>query len=94
MRSIRHYDNSFKVDALKYIDSHPNLKLYEVAANLGIPKETLYEWTKTANRAKILGEELPTESIDIDEIRRLQRENRDLKDALEILKKAISILND
>ena len=28
------------------------------------------------------------------EIARLKRENRDLKDALDILKKAISILND
>jgi len=96
-RSIKSYTTEFKQDAIKYVDEHPEMKVKSVAEYLGIPKETLYDWTKQSNRKKIFGEEAPAAGPLTDqekELIKLQRENRDLKDALEVLKKAISILND
>lgn len=96
-RELRTYTKDFKRDALKYLEEHPEMKIKSVAEYLGIPKETLYDWSKKANREKILGEGVSSSGPMTDaekELARLQRENRDLKDALEVLKKAISILND
>ena len=91
------YSKDFKQDALKYIDEHPGVAIKEVAKMLGIPKDTLYGWTKAEERRKIFGADSAITGPMTDtekELARLRRENRDLQDALEILKKAISILND
>ena len=96
-RSQQTYTSDFKRDALKYIEEHPDMSIKSVAYNLGVPPDTLYGWTKAARRKHILGEDAPSQGPLSDkekELIRLQRENRDLKDALEVLKKAISILND
>lgn len=91
------YSKDFKRDALKYIEEHPEMKMKDVADRLGIPLGTLYDWNKKRSRYDILGEEAPPSgplTEEEKEIRRLQRENRDLEDALTILKKAIGILGD
>ena len=95
-KSIKSYSSDFKRDAIKYIDEHPEMNIKDVASYLGVPKDTLYGWTKSDARAKLFGEDAPKTGPMTDaekELARLQRENRDLKDALEVLKKAISILN-
>ena len=91
------YSKDFKRDALKYIEEHPDMKIKDVADRLGIPVGTLYDWNKKRSRYDILGEDAPPSgplTEEEKEIRRLQRENRDLEDALAILKKAIGILGD
>ena len=91
------YSKDFKRDALKYIEEHPEMKIKDVADRLGIPVGTLYDWNKKRSRYDILGEDAPVSgplTEEEKEIRRLQRENRDLEDALAILKKAIDILGD
>lgn len=91
------YSKDFKRDALKYVEEHPDMKIKDVADRLGIPVGTLYDWNKKRSRYDILGEDAPPSgplTEEEKEIRRLQRENRDLEDALEILKKAIGILGD
>ena len=91
------YSKDFKRDALKYIEEHPDMKIKDVADRLGIPVRTLYDWNKKRSRYDILGEDAPASgplTEEEKEIRRLQRENRDLEDALAILKKAIGILGD
>lgn len=91
------YSKDFKRDALKYIEEHPEMKVKDVADRLGIPVGTLYDWNKKRSRYDILGEDAPPSgplTEEEKEIRRLQRENRELEDALAILKKAISILGD
>ncbi len=91
------YSKDFKRDALKYIEEHPEMKVKDVADRLGIPVGTLYDWNKKRSRYDILGEDAPSSgplTEEEKEIRRLQRENRDLEDALAILKKAIGILGD
>lgn len=84
------YSKDFKRDALKYIEEHPEMKVKDVADRLGIPVGTLYDWNKKRSRYDILGEDAPSSgplTEEEKEIRRLQRENRDLEDALAILKK-------
>ncbi len=96
MTTIRRYTNDFKRDAVQYVESHPDMSLQQAAEYLDMPKETLYGWVK-AYRRKLRNGETPASAPMTEEekeIARLRRENRDLQDALEVLKKAISILND
>lgn len=96
MSTIRRYTDDFKKDAVRYVEEHPDVPLQQAAEYLGMPKDTLYGWIK-AHRRKIRdGEAAPTGNLtDAEkELARLRRENRDLQDALAVLKKAISILND
>lgn len=96
MGRLRRYTKEFKEDAVKYVEAHPEMKIQAVADYLGIPKETLYDWVKTYRRQLRAGETPPLGNLTEEErrIAQLERENRDLKDAIEVLKKAISILND
>lgn len=96
MSTIRHYTDDFKRDAIRYVEDHPEITTKQAAEYLGIPKDTLYGWIKAYRRsqldetADLTGPLSDTEK----ELIRLRRENRDLQDALAVLKKAISILND
>ena len=96
MSTIRRYTEDFKKDAVKYVEAHPDMTLQQAADCLGMPKETLYGWVKAYRRKLRDGEAAPTGNLtDTEkELARLRRENRDLQDALAILKKAIGILND
>ena len=96
MSNTRRYTDDFKNDAIQYVETHPDMTIQQTADYLGIPKDTLYGWIKAYRRKLRNGEEsfsgplTDTEK----ELARLRRENRDLQDALAVLKKAISILND
>lgn len=96
MSTIRRYTDDFKKDAVRYVEEHPDMTLQQAAEYLGMPKETLYGWVKAYRRKLRDGEAAPTGNLtDAEkELARLRRENRDLQDALAVLKKAISILND
>ena len=62
-----------------------------------MPYDTLYGWYKRARREKMQGSSNTLNSPlteEEKEILRLKRELRDAKDALEVLKKAISILGE
>ena len=93
----RKYSDEFKRNALEYIKGHPDVDMRVCAEYLGLPYDTLYGWYKKDKREK------RNESVSIreagmsdeeKEIMRLKRELRDTQDALEVLKKAISILGD
>ena len=96
MSTIRRYTKDFKQDAIKYVEEHPDITMQQAAEYLGMPKETLYGWVKAYRRKLRDGDTAITGPMTDEEkeLARLRRENRDLKDALEVLKKAISILND
>lgn len=91
------YSQQFKEDAVQYRLDHLELPLRKVSANLGVSESALKNWMKTAKEHK---GEVPTRgsgnyaSEEAKEIARLQRELRDTKDALEVLKKAIGILGN
>lgn len=83
-------------NAVNYCLTHPELSRKECAKNLGIGDSTLYRWKQEAkannNQATFKGSGNLTEAEL--ENRRLKRELKDTQDALEILKKAISILGE
>ena len=89
------YSQQFKEDAVRYRKDHPELTLRKAAGNLGISESALKNWIKAAKNNE---GNVPTRgsgnyaSDEAKEIARLQRELRDTKDALEVLKKAIGIL--
>ena len=89
------YSQEFKEDAVRYRLEHPEIALRKCAENLGISESALKTWMKSAKEHEGT---VPTRgsgnyaSDEAKEIARLQRELRDTKDALEVLKKAIGIL--
>ena len=89
------FSQQFKEDAVRYRNEHPEISLRRAAENLGISESALKAWIKAAQENEGA---VPTRgsgnyaSDEAKEIARLQRELRDTRDALEILKKAIGIL--
>jgi transposase len=94
-KMARQYREQFKKDALLYVHDHSDQSISACARNLGINKNTLHGWVKKAkDRGVVHRGSGNHESDEAKENARLKRELRDTKDALEILKKAISILGD
>lgn len=97
-KTNRSYDSQLKIDAVKYLNDHPESTALKCAENLGISVSNLNRW-----KSQLAGTK-PTEEAfrgsgnyanDAEkEAARLRRENKDLKDALEVLKKAIGILGN
>lgn len=91
----KQHDKEFKINAVKYVEQHPDLTQGECAKNLGIGVSTLSRWRQ---QYRTNDGDVPTrgsgnyESDDKKEIARLKRELRNAQDALDVLKKAISIL--
>ena len=80
-KKSKQHDKQFKQNAVQYVKEHPDLSLEECAKNLGIGLSTLSRWRQQFEA-----------SDEQKEIARLKRELRDTQDALDVLKKAISIL--
>ena len=92
----RIFEKQFKIDAINYHNDHPELSIKQCADNLGVGLSTLQKWIhdykeEPNNSFRGTGNYSSEEDK---ENARLRKENKDLKDALEILKKAIGILND
>ena len=91
----KQHDKQFKLDAVKYRKEHADLTQEECAKNLGIGLSTLARW---ASQFRDSNGDIPTRGSgnyatdEQKEIARLKRELRDTQDALDVLKKAISIL--
>lgn len=94
-KKSKQHNQQFKLDAVQYRKEHPDLTQVEVAKNLGIGVSTLARWEA---QFRDNDGEMPYrgsgnyESDEQKEIARLKRELRDAQDALDVLKKAISIL--
>ena len=90
----KHYDKQFKLDAIQYYLNHKDLGLKGCASNLGISQQTLSRWKKelqSTGNIECRGSG-NFSSDEEKEIAKLKRELRDAQDALDVLKKAISIL--
>ena len=91
------YSQEVKGDAVRYRLEHSDIALRKCAENLGISESALKKWIRAAKEHE---GSVPTRgsgnyaSDEAKEIARLQRELRDTKDALEVLKKAIGILGN
>lgn len=90
----KHYDKQFKLDAIQYYQDHSDLGLVGCAKNLGISQQTLSRWQKELRKTGDIENRGSGNysSDEAKEIARLKRELRDTQDALDVLKKAISIL--
>jgi len=85
------YDPAYKLEICKTIDSG-HASTSEISRETGIPENTLYTWMKKyrANRERPFvgsGHILPEN----EETVRLRRENKDLREENEILKKAAAL---
>lgn len=91
----KQHDKEFKLNAVKYVEEHPDLTRVQCAKNLNIGLSTLSKWRR---QFQTNHGDIPVRgsgnfaSDDKKEIARLKRELRDARDALDVLKKAISIL--
>jgi transposase len=92
----KQHDKQFKNDAIQYYQNHKELGVRGCAENLGIGYSTLTKWRKDLRETG----DIPVRgsgnysSDEQKEIAHLKRELRDTKDALDVLKKAISILGN
>ncbi len=90
----RQFDRAFKVEAVRLVteESRP---VAAVARDLGIGENLLHRWkqqfTDQQEQAFVGTGNLSVEQA---ELRRLQRENTDLREERDILKKAISVFSD
>ena len=88
------HDQQFKENAVRYYEEHKDLGVRGCAKNLGVGYSTLSKWIrqmKKTGTVEVCGSGNYA-SDEQKEIARLKRELRDTKDALDVLKKAISIL--
>ena len=90
----KQYNKQFKLDAVQYYQDHKDLGLQGCASNLGISQQTLSRWKKELKNTGDIESRGSGNysSVEEKEIAKLKRELRDTQDALDVLKKAISIL--
>lgn len=98
MAKKRTFDKEFKINAVKFKQDHPDMSYDEAAEKLGVGVSTLHRWiseySKEATKAGTVFRGSGNYASDeAKELARLKKENKDLKDALEVLKKAMNILN-
>ena len=89
----RQYDKEFKLEAVRLI-TEEGRKIAELARTLGINENQLHRWKKQyaeGGRDAFPGHgKLKPED---EELRRLRRENADLREERDILKKAVGIFS-
>lgn len=88
--SRRHYSRDFKVSAVRQLEGSEK-SLSEVARSLGIHETMLRKWR---NQVRERGEESFDDSgrQEMSQLMRLERENKRLKEEMEILKKTLAYL--
>ncbi len=94
MGTKRTYTEEFKRNALERLQQSGKSGA-EVARELGIGPGEITRWRRAAEKEQYgEGRAFPGKGIPRDEeLTRLQRENKDLKEANEILKKAVAIFS-
>ena len=85
----KQYSAEFKIEAVRRVERTKE-SAAQVARDLGVNENTMYGWVK---RYREKGEMLPFPgsgrlSPEDEQLRKLERENRDLREENEILKKA------
>lgn len=86
MSSNRQYTDEFKAEAIKQVIER-GFTVVDVAARIGIPKHTLYEWVHKARKVPAVVDSGAARS-DAAEVRRLKAELKRVTEERDILKKA------
>ena len=81
------YPEEFRRDAVALVKSSPERTVAEIARELGVNHETLRQWVKAADKQQAqaaagLG------AAELEELKRLRKENAELRVEKEILRKA------
>jgi transposase-like protein len=94
MAERRKYTAEFKRNALELLENRGERTAGEIAAELGVRENRLYKWRREAEKARAEGTKaFPGNGNPRDEeLARLRKENRQLREANAILKKAAAIL--
>lgn len=95
-KAKKNFSEEFKQDAISYYYSSGKA-METVAKELKVSKSTISKWVTSAKSNDGMVQHRGSGNYSSDsekEIARLKKELRDSKDALDILKKAISILNN
>ena len=87
---MKKFNNEFKANAVRLVREE-GLKIGEVASDLGVGISTLKVWLSKYDRGRLIKTEKQTKEEE--EIKRLRKENRVLKQKREILKKAMGIFS-
>ncbi len=91
----KQYDKEFKEQVIQYVLDHPDLAYTQIAQQFGVHDTTVGGWVKSY---KNHGDQVVVRgsgnyaSDEAKEIAHLKKELKDTQDALNVLKKAISIL--
>ena len=80
------YTQEFKAEAVQLAHSSPERSIRQLAYELGIADQTLRNWIRQAQIDR--GEREGHSTEEREELRRLRRENKVLREEREILKKA------
>ena len=92
-RTRRRYNREFKMEAVNLVNEREG-RVTEVAHNLGIHPVMLHRWIKEFSEdAEYAFPGLGKLKEPDEEIRRLHKENKDLREERDILKKALSIFS-
>ena len=91
-KQFKQYSAEFKLEAVRLFNSGGK-QVTQLARELGVPRQRLYNWVRQAEsrKGKAVSEVFPgrgNRTADDAEVQRLRRENVQLKEDNEILKKA------
>lgn len=81
------YPEEFRRDAVALVKSSPDRTVAEIARELGVNHETLRQWVIAADKQQAM-ESAGLGRAELEELRRLRKENAELKLEKEILRKA------
>ena len=85
--SSKRYTDEFRAEAVKQVLER-GFTVVDVAARIGIPKHTLYDWVQKAKKAEKAAAGSALVGTDSAEMRRLKAELRRVTEERDILKKA------
>lgn len=84
----KRYTDQFKQEAVRAVETRGNRTVAEVAEGLGVPEHMLHAWK---SKAKADGSATDRKETPEEELRRLRRENADLKKDRDVLVKSIAV---
>ena len=79
------YSEEYKVEAVKLVLER-GLSIKQAALDIGVGKSTMDKWVRVARERKSGGVEITP--AELEELKRLKKENRILREERDILKKA------